>query len=83
MASRFLSEPLMAFYHDEATARGQKEFQCEAHVAWKTRHPDTVGFAFPKHSPYLEVMRYQILKLYESGVIRVRENQFVTKNKRK
>ncbi len=41
-------------------------------VAYRSKDPDHLSFAFPKGSPYREAIQYQLIKLSQSGLLKVR-----------
>ncbi len=65
-----LNEDRVAIYYG-VEAFLSMDIRCEVFTAWKSHTPDQMGFAFPKQSPFFESFKYQLLKLYEAGLLKV------------
>ncbi len=67
-----LTEPKVALFHGIDTIMSNSSLRCKMTVAYMAADPDHLSFAFPKGSPYREAFQYQLIKLFQSGLLKVR-----------
>ncbi len=66
------SESSVAMFYAAETVFSMPEFTCKFYMPWQTTQPKQMAFALPKRSPHYEAFMYQMIRLIENGVWKVR-----------
>ncbi len=70
------NEPHIAFYYGAETVFAGN-LACELYMPWLSHQSFKSAFMLPKGSIYHDAIRYQIMKLSETGVLQVRRMDLI------